>query len=181
MPRLLLASCCAPCSCALTEKLAKDKVDFTVLFYNPNIHPEAEHEKRRVENENFCKKLRIPFIALPYESKKWLEAVKGHEAESERGERCSLCFKMRLSRAAEYAKEHNFDVFTSVFGISRHKDFNQVTAIGRKIAEEYNIPYDDTNWRKGGLEQRRQQLILDYGMYTQDHCGCPFSIRDGIL
>lgn len=181
MSGLLLLSCCAPCSCAVTEKFVKDKTQFSVLFFNPNIHPEAEYEKRRLENEKLCKRFNVPFISLPYEALEWRNAVKGLETEAECGERCSICFNIRLRRAAMYAKANGFEAFTSVLGISRHKDFNQVTTAGRQIGEELSIPYDDTNWRKGGLEQRRQQMISDLNLYTQDHCGCPFSFRDKVL
>lgn len=177
MPKMLLLSCCAPCSCAVIEKLARDGADFTVLFYNPNIHPAGEYEKRRKENENFCIQRQIPFISLEYDPDRWHETAKELENEPERGKRCSVCFLMRLRRTAEYAKENGFDVITSVLGISRYKDFGQVAAAGRQAAQEYGILYDDTNWRKGGLEQERQRLVRETQMYAQDYCGCIYSAR----
>lgn len=177
MPKMLLLSCCAPCSCAVIEKLARDGADFTVLFYNPNIHPVQEYEKRRLENENFCRERNIPFISLEYDPERWHETVKGLENEPERGQRCSACFLMRLRRTAEYAQANGFEVITSVLGISRYKDFDQVTAAGHRAAREYGISYDDTNWRKGGLEQERQSLVRRTQMYAQDYCGCIYSKR----
>ena len=147
MPKLLLLSCCAPCSCAVIDNLAKENVDFAVLFYNSNISPAAEYEKRRQENE------------------------------PERGKRCSVCFYLRLKRAMQYAKENGFDLVTSVLGISRYKDMDQVNAAARQASRETNMPYDFTNWRKGGLEPLRQHLVKETQMYAQDYCGCPFSKR----
>lgn len=177
MAKILLLSCCAPCSCAVIEKLARDNTDVTVLFYNPNIHPEQEYEKRRRENEDFCTRQGVPFVSLEYAPERWHETVKGLENEPERGKRCSACFLMRLRRTAAYAKENGFDIITSVLGISRYKDFDQVTAAGQQAAQEYGIKYDDTNWRRGGLEQERQKLVRETGMYAQDYCGCLYSKR----
>lgn len=175
MPKTLLVSCCAPCSCAVIRKLADEKRDFAVLFYNPNISPVEEYQKRRDENEKYCRSLGVPFIELEYAPDDWFKAVKGLENEPERGARCSACFLMRLRRAAKYAKENGFDAVTSVLGVSRHKNLEQVNAAGRKAAEEYGIVYDDTNWRKGGLEQERQQIVKETDMYAQNYCGCLFS------
>ncbi|MBR1778105.1 MAG: epoxyqueuosine reductase QueH [Alphaproteobacteria bacterium] len=178
MPALLLLSCCAPCSCAVIDKLARERKDFTVLFYNPNIQPAEEYEKRRMENERFCQERNVPFIALEYDPKNWLNAVKGLENEPERGKRCSVCFHLRLKRAMEYAQENGFETVSSVLGISRWKDMNQVNRAARQASLKTGVFYDETNWRKGGLEQLRQQLVKETGMYAQDYCGCPFSKRN---
>ena len=177
MPKMLLVSCCAPCSCAVIDKLAEEKRDFAVLFYNPNIQPVGEYEKRLEENKRFCRERNVPFIALEYDPENWLEAVRGLEDEPERGERCSVCFHLRLKRAMEYAKENGFDVVSSVLGISRYKDMDQVNRAARRASGETGVPYDETNWRKSGLEQLRQKLVGETGMYAQDYCGCPFSVR----
>ena len=177
MSKLLLVSCCAPCSCAVIDKLAEERRDFAVLFYNPNIQPAEEYEKRRKENERFCQERNVPFIALKYDPENWLEAVKGLENEPERGARCSVCFHLRLKRAMEYAKENGFETVSSVLGISRYKDMDQVNRAAKRASAETGVPYDETNWRKGGLEQLRQRLVKETGMYAQDYCGCPFSVR----
>ncbi|MBR4126420.1 MAG: epoxyqueuosine reductase QueH [Alphaproteobacteria bacterium] len=177
MSKLLLVSCCAPCSCAVIAKLAEEKRNFAVLFYNPNIQPAEEYEKRRQENERFCQERNVPFISLEYDPENWLQAVKGFENEPERGERCSVCFHLRLKRAMEYAKENGFDAVSSVLGVSRYKDMAQVNRAAQKASEETGVFYDETNWRKGGLEQQRQQLVKETGMYAQDYFGCPFSVR----
>lgn len=175
MSKLLLLSCCAPCSCAVIKKLAQEKRDFAVLFYNPNIHPVAEYEKRLKENERYCQSVGVEFIALEYDPERWFECVKGLENEPERGKRCSACFAMRLKRAAGYAKMNGFDCISSVLGVSRYKDFAQVTQEGKKAAGEYGLPYDETNWRKGGLEFERAKIIRETRMYAQNYCGCVFS------
>lgn len=177
MPEMLLLSCCAPCSCAVIDKLANDGADFAVLFYNPNIAPAAEYEKRRAENEKFCRERNVPFISLEYDPENWMTAVKGLENEPERGRRCAVCFHFRLKRAMEYAKENGFAAVSSVLGVSRYKNLDQVNAAAAEAAEETGVPYDFTNWRKGGLEQTRQRLVKETGMYAQNYCGCPFSKR----
>ena len=176
--KLLLLSCCAPCSCAVIKKLAEDKTrHFTVLFYNPNIDSAEEYQKRLVENERVCQAYNVPFVSLPYEPQVWQHAVHGLEQEPERGKRCSVCFELRLKRAAEYAKENGFTHFSSVLGISRHKDLAQVNAAAKRASAQTGIPYDETNWRKGGLEELRRALIAEMQLYNQTYCGCVFSKR----
>ncbi len=177
MEKLLLLSCCAPCSCGVIEKLARQGRTFTVLFYNPNIDTESEYQKRLAENKRVCARFGVPFAQLPYEPEVWQNAVKGLEAEPERGKRCSVCFGLRLARAARYAKENGFTVFSSVLGISRHKDLAQVNEQALQAAQKEGIPYDLTNWRKGGTEQVKTVLMRDMQIYNQTYCGCPYSHR----
>ncbi len=175
MDKLLLLSCCAPCSCAVIEKLAKEKQAFSVLFYNPNIMPQEEYLKRKEENLKICRKYGVPFEDLDYDNAAWLDFVKGLEDAPERGERCKKCFAFRLKRAAEYAKANGFNAFTSVLGVSRYKNLEDVNTIAKDIAAKEGIPYLDTNWRKGGLEERRRELVRGEAMYNQVYCGCVFS------
>ena len=126
--KLLLLSCCAPCACAVIQKLKNDNADFAVLFYNPNIHPESEYIKRRDEQKKLCEMWQIPFIELPYNPKDWLEITKDYKDEPERGKRCSGCFEYRLRKAMEYALQNGYDAVSSVLGVSRYKDLNQVSA-----------------------------------------------------
>ena len=172
MPKLLLLSCCAPCSCAVIESLHKQGRDFAVLFYNPNIAPRAEYEKRKAENKRFCGLLSVPFFDLDYDNDAWLDATRGLEGEPERGERCRKCFALRLRRAAQFAKANNFDIFTSVLGLSRHKNLDDVNAIAAEISKEFRLPYDDTNWRKNGITERGRALIKQHNIYEQNYCGC---------
>lgn len=174
--KLLVLSCCAPCSCAVIKKLVDDGIDVTVLFYNPNIYPKEEYKKRLHEQKRVCEKLGARFVTLDYEPEKWDEAVRGLEAEPERGRRCDKCFYMRLKKAQEYALEHHFDALTSVLGVSRYKDLEQVNRAARKAWCEVGKPYWAKNWRKNGLEELRRALIHEFELYNQTYCGCKYSL-----
>ena len=171
MTKTLLLSCCAPCSCGVIAEMAERKEDITVLFYNPNIYPKEEYERRLLENKRVCETYGIPFVTLPYERTAWEECVQD-KPFMERGPRCSACFRFRLARAARYAKENGFEKFTSVLGISRYKDLNQVNEQAEKVSTEEGIPYDFTNWRKGGLQEKTNELAKQLNLYRQDYCGC---------
>lgn len=173
--KLLILSCCAPCSCAVIKKMADEGVAATVLFYNPNIYPSEEYVKRRDEQRRVCEHFGLAFAELPYEPDEWDKAVTGLENAPERGERCSVCFYMRLERAARYGKEHGFDAFASVLGVSRYKDLEQVNRAARQAAQNTGLPYDETNWRKNGLEELRKALSRELALYSQQYCGCRFS------
>lgn len=170
--KILLLSCCAPCSIGVIERLKKQGVAFSVLFYNPNIRPVEEYQKRLNENKRLCQEEGVEFFELEYNPETWEQATLGLENEPERGKRCDKCFALRLKRAALFAKEHGFSAFTSVLGVSRYKNFDQVTNIALQIAEQENIPYDDTNWRKNGGEDRRARLAKEKNLYHQTYCGC---------
>lgn len=176
--KLLVLSCCASCSCAVIKKLADAGADASVLFYNPNIYPSEEYVKRRDEQRRVCERFGLPFIELPYEPDEWDKAVSGLENEPERGKRCSVCFYLRLARAARYAKENGFDAFASVLGVSRYKDLAQVNREAARAAQTVGAAYNDTNWRKNGLEELRKALIKELELYSQQYCGCRFSLRD---
>lgn len=176
---LLLLSCCAPCSCGVIQKLALQGRTFTVLFYNPNIDREEEYQKRLAENKRVCERFGVPFVNLPYEPEVWRAAVKGLENEPERGKRCAACFALRLKKAAAYAKENGFTAFSSVLGLSRHKDLEQVNRAALAAAQVKGVPYDLTNWRKGGTQELGRALIKEMQIYNQTYCGCIFSRRKG--
>lgn len=170
--KILLLSCCAPCSIEVIDRFKRMDKNFTVLFYNPNIQPIEEYQKRLQENKRLCDKLNVPFVDLEYEPAIWQQATKGLENEPEKGARCDKCFYLRLKRAALFAKENNFTHFTSVLGVSRYKNFDQVTKIGLEIAQLFSIPYIDTNWRKNGGEDKRARLAKEANLYHQNYCGC---------
>lgn len=177
--RLLLHSCCAPCSGEVMEALIASNIDFTIFFYNPNIHPVQEYENRKQENINFAKKHNIPFIDADYDKDNWFARVKGLEWEPERGKRCSACFDMRFERTALYAYEHGFSVISSSLGISRWKDFDQINASGIKAANRYpDITYWTYNWRKSGGAERMYVIAKRENFYKQEYCGCVYSLRD---
>ena len=170
--KILLVSCCAPCSVGVISDLKKEAIDFTVLFYNPNIQPKSEYIRRRDENLRICNELGVPFKELEYDPETWKEATKGLENEPEKGRRCEVCFYLRLTKACQYAKENNFTRVTSVLGISRWKDFEQVCRAGKKAEAETGIPYDCTNWRKKGGLEKAERLAKEMKLYRQTYCGC---------
>ena len=170
--KLLLLSCCAPCSVGVIHRLHEQGIDFTVLFYNPNIQPEEEYTRRRDENKRVCSELNVPFIELPYQPERWKSATQGLENEPEKGKRCDVCFFLRLKETARYARENGFTRFSSVLGISHFKDFEQVCWAGQKAAEQEHIPYDATNWRKNGGLEYADRLAKEKNLYRQTYCGC---------
>ncbi len=176
--KVLLHSCCAPCSASVVERLHKAGIALTIFFYNPNIQPEQEYDVRKKENIRYAKKMGIPFIDADYDPERWFSLTKGHETDPERGERCSICFEMRLMKTAAYAAEHGFKVITSCGGISRWKDFDQVTRCGIMAASFFpGVTYWAHNWRAGGGAQRMSQISKEESFYLQRYCGCVYSNR----
>lgn len=176
---VLLHSCCAPCAGPIMDDILAAGIRFTVLFYNPNIHPEAEYLLRKEENIRYAQKLGVAFIDLDYDKDQWFARVRGLEWEPERGARCTACFDMRFERSALYAVEHGFTVFTSTLGISRWKDMQQINACGQRAAQRYpNLHYWDYNWRKQGGSQRMIEIAKKEQFYQQEYCGCVYSLRD---
>ncbi|MCK5012590.1 MAG: epoxyqueuosine reductase QueH [Candidatus Omnitrophica bacterium] len=180
--KVLLHCCCAPCSGGIIESLLESSIDPTVLFYNPNIHPEKEYEIRKAEIVRFAKKMNIPFVDSDYDQDIWFKRVKGLELEPERGKRCRVCFDIRLERAALFAMEHGFKIFTSNFGISRWKDRHQVNKSGIRAASRYpDLVYWTYNWRQQNGSQRMYETTKHEQFYRQKYCGCIYSLRDADL
>lgn len=175
--KILLLSCCAPCACAVIEKLHENNANFAVVFYNPNIHPKTEYIKRRDEQKNLCRKWNIEFIELEYNPEDWLKITAPYKDAPERGARCSLCFEYRIARVMNYAKENGFTAVASVLGVSRWKDLNQVNAAAHLAAQKTNFPYVEIEGRKHGMQERRLTLIKELELYNQDYCGCIYSMR----
>lgn len=177
--KLLLHSCCAPCSGEIMERFIASNIDFTIFFYNPNIHPLKEYLLRKDENIRFAGKHQIAFVDADYDPDEWFKRAKGLENEPERGVRCTMCFDMRFERTALYAFEHGFTLFTSSLGISRWKDFDQINHSGQRAAEHYpNLSYWDFNWRKEGGSERMIEVSKRENFYQQEYCGCVYSLRD---
>lgn len=172
MDKLLLVSCCAPCSVGVIADLAEQKKDFAVMFFNPNIKPESEYQRRLEENKRICDFYHIPFIEGDYLTDMWDKATKDLLNEPEKGKRCDVCFYLRLKVCADYAKQNGFTRMTSVLGISRFKDFNQVCQAGKKVEQETGLPYDTTNWRKNGGLEKSERLAKTHQLYRQTYCGC---------
>jgi epoxyqueuosine reductase len=177
--KLLLHSCCAPCAGDLMERFVESSIDFTIYFYNPNIHPQQEYELRKDENKRFADKFNIPFIDADYDSERWFGSAKGMENEPERGRRCTMCFDMRFLRTAQYAHAHGFPVVTSSLGISRWKDMTQINDCGQRAVAAYpELTYWTFNWRKQGGSQRMIDISKRETFYQQEYCGCVYSLRD---
>jgi len=177
--KVLLHSCCAPCSGEVMEAMQLSGIEFTVFFYNPNIHPRQEYELRKGENIRFAQQCGIAFVDADYDTDNWFARAKGMENEPERGIRCTMCFDMRFERTALYAHEHGFPVMTSSLGISRWKNMQQINDCGVRAAARYpDLSYWDYNWRKGGGANRMIEISKRENFYQQEYCGCVFSLRD---
>ena len=177
--KLLLHSCCAPCSGEVMEALIFSGIDFTIYFYNPNIHPLKEYELRKDENIRFAEKHNIPFVDGDYDTDNWFARAKGMEHEPERGIRCTMCFDMRFERTALFAHENGFPVISSSLGISRWKNFDQINDCGIRAAGHYpGITYWTFNWRKKGGSSRMLEISKKENFYMQEYCGCAYSLRD---
>lgn len=183
---VLLHTCCAPCSSAIIECLLNHGITPVIYYCNPNIFPSEEYEIRKSECTRYARSLGLEIIDDDYDHGSWLEAVKGLESEPERGGRCLKCFKYRLYRTAEYALDRGIKVITTTLASSRWKSLDQINeaggwAVGKVLAERKAQPDDlvwwDRNWRKGGLQERRLQIIREYDFYNQLYCGCEFSMQ----
>ncbi|MCK5291212.1 MAG: epoxyqueuosine reductase QueH [Thermoplasmata archaeon] len=175
-PRLLLHVCCAPCSTHVIEKLKED-YELGCFFYGPNIHPEEEYEKRLKESRGYCANQGIEFLEGNYDKEDWLQAVKGHENDVEGGDRCRICYRYRLLRTAETAKNEGYDLFTSTLTVSPHKDAAIINEIGEEIGRSTDIIFLSENFKKEHGYQISVQMSRDRGLYRQDYCGCVFSQR----
>lgn len=180
-PRLLLHSCCAPCSSYVLEYLS-EYFSVTVFYYNPNIFPAEEYEKRVKEQEALILRLpakhRISFLEGPYEQERFYEMAKGLELEPEGGERCFRCYHLRLLEAAQMARAGAFDYFTTTLSISPLKDAEKLNEIGEKLAREYGVAYLNSDFKKRNGYKRSIELSREYGLYRQDYCGCVYSLRE---
>ncbi len=176
--RVLLHTCCAPCSSAIVECLLQHGIRPTIFYCNPNIYPLGEYLKRKDECTRYAESLGLDIVDADYDHDGWLECVKGLEDEPERGGRCLKCFKMRLRKTAEYANEHGFKVITTTLASSRWKSLEQIEEAGKDACADIpGVTYWTQNWRKGGLSERRVAIIKEMNFYNQTYCGCEYSQR----
>ena len=176
--RILLHTCCAPCSSAIIECLMQHGITPVIYYCNPNIFPHEEYLIRKNECSRYAQSLGLEIIDADYDHQAWLEKMKGMENEPERGARCLNCFKMRLLQTAQYAHEHGFTVITTTLASSRWKSLEQINEAGRWATLQYpDVIFWDQNWRKGGLQERRLAIIKEYNFYNQQYCGCEFSMH----
>lgn len=177
-PTLLLHCCCAPCSSYVLETINK-YFDITVLYYNPNISPVEEFNKRYNELKKLVKETnledKIKFLEVEYNNEEFEEIAKGLENEPEGGARCTKCYYLRLEMTARIAKEHNFDYFTTTLSISPYKDAEKLNKIGEVLEKKYNIKHLYADFKKKNGYKRSIELSKIYGLYRQDYCGCRFS------
>ena len=189
--KVLLHTCCAPCSSAIIEAMMQNGITPVIFYCNPNIYPREEYEIRKNECTRYAQSLGLEIIDDDYDHEAWLEAVKGMEDEPERGGRCLKCFKIRLLRTAEYAAKRGIRVITTTLASSRWKSLDQINEAGRWACCQINgrisaaplaseVIWWDQNWRKGGLQERRLQIIKEYDFYNQQYCGCEFSMRKDV-
>ena len=174
--RVLLHACCAPCSSAIVEWLMQHEVRPTIFYYNPNIFPREEYEIRKNESKRHAESLGLEWIDGDYDHELWQQCVCGLEHEPERGRRCEQCFMMRMKAAAEMAKSLGIKYFSTTLASSRWKSLEQINRAGyaaEKLVD--GVVFWDQNWRKGGFQERRNQLLKAYGFYNQQYCGCEFS------
>lgn len=189
-PKLLLHCCCAPCSSSVLETIG-DFFDITLYYYNPNIHPTEEYIRRRDELKHFIKDFpqgkHTELIIPPYDPKEYfdIEDIPHHperKEEPEKGERCSLCYSLRISHAFEYAITHGFEYVTTVLSISPHKDAEKINTIGKELEKKYEeqsipIHFLVADFKKKNGFKRSLELSQKYALYRQDYCGCVFSQR----
>lgn len=180
--KLVLLSCCAPCSCGAIRQVldnmfvipaqaGTDISDFIVLFYNPNIYPQSEYQKRLAEQVKYCESLGVKYAIGNYNHEDWLNAVRGLENEPERGRRCSACFRHRFKFAQDWAIQHGYNAIASALGVSKHKDQAQVDMAAHDAITKIN--YLPVIWD----DDLRQEINKKTGFYRQNYCGCEFSIR----
>lgn len=186
---VLLHTCCAPCSSAIIEALLQNGITPVIYYCNPNIYPREEYEIRKNECTRYAQSLGLEIVDDDYDHESWLQEMAGLENEPERGGRCLKCFKMRLLRTARYAGLRGIKVITTTLASSRWKSLGQINEAGQwacdavrqrvenEIPPENEVIWWDRNWRKGGLQERRLEIIRQYDFYNQQYCGCEFSMR----
>ena len=181
VPRLLLHSCCAPCSSYVLEYLSR-YFEITVFYYNPNIYPPEEFGKRVEEQKRLIAQLPaehpISFLDGPYEPERFYEMAKGLEQVPEGGARCFKCYRLRLTETAEMARAGKYDYFTTTLSISPLKNAEKLNEIGGQLAKDYGVDYLYSDFKKRNGYKRSTELSKEYGLYRQDYCGCVFSMRE---
>ena len=178
--KILLHACCAPCSGAIVEYLVKHGISPVIFFSNSNITPFDEYNHRLNECIRYAKEFGLDVVEDNYDHDSWLTCAAGLETEPERGARCLECFKHRLLRAAQYAAANGFEVLTTTLASSRWKSLEQVNEAGAwACSQVQGVTWWGQNWRKGGLQDRRNEIIREQNFYNQLFCGCEFSQRTG--
>ena len=180
LPRVLLHSCCGPCSSAVLEYLTQ-YFDVTLLWYNPNLYPQEEFDRRFATQLELIEKMGLTEeVSVLAESRKhedYLRRAEGLEDEPEGGKRCTECFRLRLTECARLAGQYGFDYFCTTLTVSRYKDAERINALGEEIGKAFGVAWLPSDFKKRSGELRSQQLSEQYGLYRQNYCGCEFSLR----
>lgn len=184
-PQVLLHSCCAPCSTYSLEYLSQD-ADITLYYYNPNIYPKSEYDRRALVQKNFIDDFnrktgnKVKFLEAAYEPKKFMDMVleSGLESEREGGSRCTACFNLRLDGVARMADEMGFDYFGTALTLSPHKNSQIVNAVGFEVQEIYKTQFLPADFKKKGGFFRSVEMCEEYDVYRQCYCGCIFAAKD---
>jgi len=176
-PKLLLHICCVGCGVYIAQIL-KEEFEVVFYFYNPNIFPQDEYEKRLEETKKIAKEYNIELMVGDYNHDVWLGKVKGYEKEPERGKRCEICYQDRLENTASRADELGADFFATTLSISPHKDFSKISSIGKNLENKYKINFLDKDFKKQDGYKKSVELSKKLNLYRQNYCGCEFSIRD---
>ena len=174
MKKLLLHSCCGPCSTQVIDVLKND-YDLTIYYYNPNIDTDEEYQHRLYEQKRFCKEVGIEVLEDGYNPQEFLDCARGLEKEKEGGARCAVCFKLRLSKTAEKAKQLEYDCFGTTLTVSPHKNAEIINAIGRAVEQEIGVPFLEGNYKKQDGYKKSIEFSKKYKLYRQNYCGCKFS------
>lgn len=178
-PRLLLHACCGVCSSYVLEYLSK-YFEITVLYYNPNIYPRVEYDKRLLNQKKIIDEM-VPQVKLKtvtYDENEFLDYVDGLENEPEGGVRCTKCFILRMEKTAIIAKKENYDYFCTTLSVSPYKDSQRLNKIGKYLEEKYGVKYLYSDFKKKNGYKRSNELAREYDIYRQDYCGCRYSIRE---
>ena len=179
--KLLLHSCCAPCSSHVITFLTKF-FDITVLYYNPNISPKREYDKRKEEQIRLIKEIekinKVVIIDCDYDNDKYETLIKGYEDCPERGDRCTICFNLRLEKTAKLAKELKYDYFCSTLSVSPYKNSKLINEIGEELSKKYNVKWLYSDFKKDDGYKKSIELSHKYNLYRQNYCGCKYSIRE---
>jgi len=179
-PKLLLHTCCIGCGAHVFQKI-KDDYKIILYFFNPNIYPREEYDKRAAETEQIAKDMNLELVVGEYQHHEWQKLTKGLAFEPEGGKRCEICYALRLTKAALKAKELSCNKFATTLTISPHKKAEAINNIGRSLAVNYGIEYLDSDWKKQGGFQESCRLSRELNLYRQNYCGCEFSLRDMLL
>lgn len=175
--KVVLHACCAVCAGYPSRLLRELGYEVEILYYNPNIFPKEEYERRKNELVRFCKNEKIPLKIIDEEISVYYSYVNGLDAEPEKGRRCEKCFELRLDKTADYALNQKADYFCTTLSVSPHKSFNQIKDVAYRIQEKYGIAYLEFDFKKKNGFKLTNEIAKEYEFYRQDYCGCEFSIR----